>query len=525
MTPDRDLLEALVRYTSDGIMVLDESLRILYLNPTAERLTGWRTDEALGQLCGQVMNCQFVGTGKCLGRDAFAHLESVPHAELQLRGRAGTVTHVSTSLAPLPSLHGEPRRLVMILHDITEQKALEEQQKGLYERMLDSTRRQKRQADVLFRIGRELVSVLDLDHNLQLLVDETRNLMRTDLVVLMLLNPQGTELTVRAWSGHLVDEARSLTIRQNAGFVWTMVATGQPGRTEDFPDDLEPPPEKHPLMFIEKLRSAIGQPLMRRGTAFGVLLAANRRPHSFTEEDAGLMAAVANTAALALENRRLYSRLEEAAQQAERQRLAAEIHDGLTQSLYGLSLMLENIEAAAPQTSPEELAVSLRRARRVVAESLADTRQIIFDLRTSTFRDGADLYSLIRDALQYFRHETGIDAELLMPDGARPELDQNETNQLFRIVQEALVNIRKHANATQVTVSLRRQDDNLVMTITDDGQGFDPNAVAESNHFGLRIMGDRAQSLGGWCGVEAAPGHGARITVSVPLRLNAAVSE
>ncbi|HWI63428.1 MAG TPA: PAS domain S-box protein, partial [Symbiobacteriaceae bacterium] len=295
MTPDRELLEMLVQNISDGIVVLDESLRILYLNPTAQRMTGWRADDAVGLLCGQVLNCHMAGSGQCYGRDALSHLEPVPHLDLQLKDAAGMVTHVSTSLTTLPSLHGEPRRLVMILRDVTEQKAMEEQQKGLYQKMIDATKRQKRQSDILYRIGRELVSVLDLEQNLHLLVDETRALMRTDLVVLMLLNPQGTELTVRAWSGHLVDEARSLSMRQNAGFIWTMVATGQMGKTENFPDDLEPPPEKHPLMFIEKLKSAIGQPLMRRGQPFGVLVAANRRPHTFTDEDAGLLASVANT--------------------------------------------------------------------------------------------------------------------------------------------------------------------------------------------------------------------------------------
>jgi PAS domain S-box-containing protein len=518
MSPDREMFEALVRYTSDGIVVLDESLHITHMNPTAQRLTGWRPDDAIGQPCGQVLNCQFAGTGLCHGRDALTSLEPVPHLELQLKDQTGLVTHVSTSLATLPSLHGEPRHLVMVLRDITEQKALAEQQQALYQKMMETTRRQKRQSDILYRIGRELVSVLDLEQNLQLLVDETRSLMRTDLVVLMLLNAEGTELSMRAWSGHLVDEARSLSMRQNAGFIWTMVTTGQMGKTENYPHDLEPPAEKHPLMFIEKLKSAIGQPLMRRGRPFGVLVAANRRPHTFTDEDAGLLAAVANTAALALENRRLYARLEEAAQQAERQRLAAEIHDGLTQSLYGLSLLLENLEDSVPQLPPDEICASLRRARRVVAESLADTRQIIFDLRTSPFRDAADLVSLARDALQYFRHETGVDAELLLPGGPLPDLTQAEVSQLFRIFQEALVNVRKHANASRLTVALRVQDEQLILTITDDGRGFDPETVETSAHFGLRIMGERAQTLGGWCGIESTPGTGTRITASVPLR-------
>ncbi|HYF90794.1 MAG TPA: GAF domain-containing protein [Symbiobacteriaceae bacterium] len=523
MTPDREMHQALVHYTTDGIVVLDESLRVIYMNPAAQRMTGWRAEDAAGLLCGQILGCPYALTGECQGREAFASLEPVPHVELQLKGRTGMTRYVSSSLATLPSLHGEPRRLVMILREITEQKALDEEQKAAARRMVDALKRQKRQSDILYRIGHEMVSVLDLEQNLHLLVDETRNLMRTDLVVLMLLDPEGRELSVRAWSGSLVDEARSLSMRQNAGFIWSMIASGKGGKTENFPEDLEPPPEKHPLMFLEKLKSAIGQPLMRRGRPFGALVAANRRPHTFTEEDAALLASVANTAALALENRRLYARLEEAAQQAERQRLAAEIHDGLTQSLYGLSLLLENLEDAVPSLPPAEVCKSLRRARRVVAESLADTRQIIFDLRASAFRDGADLVSLVRDALQYFRHETGMEANLLLPGETVPELSQAETSQLFRILQEALVNVRKHARATRVTVAIRQQEELLVMAITDDGRGFDPQTAENSAHFGLRIMGERAQTLGGWCAVESTPGAGTRITVSVPLRKAAPV--
>ncbi|HYG59778.1 MAG TPA: ATP-binding protein [Symbiobacteriaceae bacterium] len=515
---DSGLLEAFVRCTSDGIVILDESLSVMYMNLAAERMTGRRGDEAAGMLCGQVTGCQHAASGQCHALEAFAHLEAIPCVDLQLRSPTGTNTHVSASVSALPSLHGEPRRLVMVLRDVTEARVLENEHKALLQRTLETAKRQKRQADILFRIGREMVSVLDLEQNLQVLVDETRNLMRTDLGVLMLLNQAGTELSMHAWSGHLVDRAQSLTMAPNQGFIWKMVVTGQPGKTENFPHDLGQPPERHPLMHIEQLKSALGQPLIRRGQPFGILLAANRRPQAFTEEDAGLMASVANMAALALENRRLYARLEEAAQQAERQRLAAEIHDGLTQSLYGLSLMLENLEADIGQVPPEKLAAGLRGARRVVAEALADTREIIFDLRTAPWRDTADIVSLTKDALNYFRHETGIDTQLLLPDGPpHPSLTAEGTAQLFRIIQEALVNIRKHAGASRVTVALWRREGELVVTVTDDGRGFAPDSVEQGTHFGLRIMGERAQTLGGWCGVESTPGCGTRVTISIPL--------
>jgi PAS domain S-box-containing protein len=516
--PEAELNEALIRYASDGIIVLDEALQVYYLNPAAQHMTGWRSEEANGLPCGRITGCPLAGTEECHGRAAFADLESLPCVDLQLRPHSGMAMQVSASLTALPSLHGEPRRLVMILRDVTEQKAMAAQQQALYQKTLETHKRQKRQADILFRIGREMVSVLDLEQNLQLLVDETRNLMRTDLTVLMLLDAEERTLFMRAWSGHLVEEARSLSMAQNQGFVWRMVVSGQPGKTEDFPADLEPPAETHPLLFIEQLKSAIGQPLMRRGRPFGVLLAANRRPHVWTEEETALLAAVANTAALALENRRLYARLQEAAQQAERQRLAAEIHDGLTQSLYGLGLMLENLEAAAPHIPSADLCASLRRARRVVAESLTDTRRIMFDLRAPVGQAGVDLLSLLQDQLKYFRHETGLEAELLLPTGPVPDLSRNGGAQVLRIIQEALVNVRKHAGARRVNLAIRAENGHVVLTVSDDGAGFDLTSAPAEGHFGLRIMRERAEGLGGTCTIDSAPGRGTTVTVRIPLQ-------
>jgi two-component system nitrate/nitrite sensor histidine kinase NarX len=514
--PEAELQEALIRFASDGIIVLDEALRVVYLNPAAERLTGWRPEEAIGAPCAKVTGCALAGSGSCHGREAFAQLESLPCVDLPLRSNTGLAVHVNASLAVLPSLHGEPRRLVMTLRDVTEQKAQAAEQQAQYQKTLETLKRQKRQADILYRIGREMVSVLDLEQNLQLLVDETRNLMRTDLAVLMLLDPAEQTLSMRAWSGHLVEQARALSMTTNKGIVWRMVVTGQPGKTEDFPNDVDPPAEAHPLMYIEQLKAAIGHPLMRRGQAFGVLIAANRRPHAWGEEEAALLASVANTAALALENRRLYARLQEAAQQAERQRLAAEIHDGLTQSLYGLGLMLENLEAAAPHIPAAELTGSLRRARRVVAESLTDTRRIIFDLRAPAGQAGVDFLSLLRDQLKYFRHETGMEAELLLPAGPVPDLSRSAGAQVLRIIQEALVNIRKHAGAQRVNLSVRPEAGGVSFMVTDDGAGFDPAGAPAEGHFGLRIMRERAEALGGTCTVNSALGRGTTVTVRVP---------
>jgi|GEM_PF-4546376 len=522
---DADTLRAIVHYAADGIVLLDEDMRVLFLNQAAERLTGWRLDEVAGVHCSAACGCTTqdgrpLTPEECAGHLALSQMENRPWSELKFRSKLGASLDVSASHAVIPSLAGEPRRLILVVRDISERVAMEQELKALQRRLLDTTARQKRQADLLFHIGQDVVSVLDLDRNLQRLTEEIRQLLRTDLAVLMLMNQEQPELYMKAWSGNLSDEVRTLRLPPSNGIVWRTAATGQPMRTGNFPEDVEGPAQTHPLMSLERLRSALGVPLRAHGGTLGVLIVANRRPHHFGDEDLQLLTTVGQALSLGLENQRLYQQVQRAAQEAERQRVAAEIHDGLTQNLFSLQLLLTNLEsdlAEGRADSPENRR-AIAGAQRILDESIAGTRRLIAELRGGSGADeprGANLEAAVSDYLRYFTYDSGIHASLVGPGPGSLRLGREASVQLLRIIQEALANVRKHANASAVEVAVEPAEGGITVTITDNGRGFEPGAPGE-RHFGLQIMEERAAALGGHLTVQSRPGQGTVVTVRLP---------
>jgi len=203
------------------------------------------------------------------------------------------------------------------------------------------------------------------------------------------------------------------------------------------------------------------------------------------------------------------------AQEEERSRLAREIHDGPAQVLANAILGLELCEQIA-RRSPEQLTDELGRLKATMREGLLEVRRFQFDLRPSSLADRGLLLTLQRYINEY-RTFFRLNVDLQLPDRL-PTLNKDEELQTFRIVQEGLQNIQKHARATVVVVRLEANDEVLTATIRDNGRGFVPQQTESTllSGAGLRGMGERAASVGGDLLVESRPGGGTTITFSLP---------
>lgn len=203
------------------------------------------------------------------------------------------------------------------------------------------------------------------------------------------------------------------------------------------------------------------------------------------------------------------------AQEEERSRLAREIHDGPAQVLANAILGLELCEQIA-RRSPGQLTNELARLKATMREGLLEVRRFQFDLRPSSLADRGLLLTLQRYINEY-RTFFKLNVDLQLPDRL-PTLTKDEELQTFRIVQEGLQNIQKHARATMVTVRLEANDEVLTATIQDNGRGFVPQQIEATllSGAGLRGMGERAASVGGALLVESRPGGGTTITFSLP---------
>ena len=199
---------------------------------------------------------------------------------------------------------------------------------------------------------------------------------------------------------------------------------------------------------------------------------------------------------------------------AERERISRELHDSLGQVLGWLSLKTEQAQIMVGQKQSAETAQVLGEMLTVIRQTYADVRASIMGLRT-TIAPGKNLHTVLADDLARFSHDSGIEARLSMPQDVVQALSPPVEEHLLRIIQEALTNVRKHAAARHVLVSLCREGDDLCATVEDDGRGL---AVSNGSNggFGLSIMRERAHIIGGQLAIDSAPGQGTRVSLRLP---------
>ncbi|NOX61661.1 MAG: GAF domain-containing sensor histidine kinase [Chloroflexi bacterium] len=268
-----------------------------------------------------------------------------------------------------------------------------------------------------------------------------------------------------------------------------------------------------------KLAAAACAPLITEGRVLGTLFLAVEQPGALHERHRDLLSTMAYQIALAVRNAQLYLEVHEMTVVRERLRLSREIHDGLAQTLGFLNLQAEHLGKLVAQGRADEAEQELAAMRQVIRGAYVDAREAIDGLRLSQETPEA-LAQNLEQYVQNFARQTGINAQFTV---SPPELSTDPTTalQLLRIAQEALTNVRKHAQADQVEVRLIATDDEIELSVADDGRGFQlmEQNGAHSSHYrshGLASMRERVESLGGSLTVATEPGRGARITAVVP---------
>ncbi len=245
----------------------------------------------------------------------------------------------------------------------------------------------------------------------------------------------------------------------------------------------------------------------------GAVVVGWRAPHTMLRADQEFVENVASLLGVAVENQRLYRETQRMGALEERERIARDMHDGLAQALTYLKLKAETALAQAHSGSAPALESALRAIRNGAVEALGDVRQALLDLRTPE-GDG-DFVSALAHQVEAWSQFHDIAAEVLLPPGP-VRMAPDTGAQVLRIVQEALANVRKHAQAKRVTVRLAHEPGALVVTVTDDGRGFDVRRAGRSGHFGLGILRDRAAAIGGLLHIDSRPGSGTDVVLHLP---------
>ena len=268
-------------------------------------------------------------------------------------------------------------------------------------------------------------------------------------------------------------------------------------------------PSAHPQM-----RSFLGVPIVARGEVIAAFYLTDREgADDFDSGDQRLIEMLAAHAAVAIENARLLERSRELNIVEERNRLARELHDSVSQKLFGIVL---TAEAATTLLGRDSAAAGEQVARlgELAHEALTELRELIFELRPASLEQEG-LAATLRKQVDMMRRLHGRDIELRISGAARPAPEAE--GDVLRIAQEALNNALRHANARRIELRYESRDHRIVVTVADDGVGFDPAAPGvRSRRLGLTSMEERARALGGALAVVSRPGEGTTVTLEVP---------
>jgi signal transduction histidine kinase len=345
-----------------------------------------------------------------------------------------------------------------------------------------------------------VASQLSVDEVLQRLVDAARELAGARFAALGIPDGDGgfRRFLVSGMSDRLIASLGPLP--RTHGMLGAMLEQARPYRTDDIHRDPRFKgwwPRQHPDM-----RSFLGVPIVAENEVIGAFYLTEKRGQpEFTPEDQALIELLAAHASIAITNARLYERSRELSIVSERNRLALELHDVVSQKLFSLVL---SAEAAATQLDRDLPAArhQLERISELAREALDELRSLILGLRPPDLeRDG--LEGALRKEIEMLRRIHGVEIELICEGTV-----DGEDAPLMRIVHEALNNAVRHAHATHIRVRLNQHG----VEVADDGVGFEPGrAELRSRHLGLTSMEERARELGGTIEIRSAPGAGTTV--------------
>lgn len=399
--------------------------------------------------------------------------------------------------------------------------------RDLAQQMAERTQELERRREVAEGL-RDLLTILNSNRPLQEMLDYIVNaatqLLGTTSGAIYALQPNSKTLVAQATCGLPAAYVSNLTFAADKSFLGQAIIKRQPvvvsniaATLAEQPDGLD---EQRQALLTQHYHTLLTVPLLRQGQQqagdklYGAIALYYPTSRPFSDEEIGLVVAFAAQAALAIENAQLRHHVEQTAIMTERSRLARELHDSVTQSLYSMTLLSEGWRRMAVRGELVQVDERLAELGELSRQALKEMRLLVHELLPPAL-EKEGLLGALYQRLAAVEKRAGIDARLVVDEVL--ELPTRLEIALYRIAQEALNNALKHAAATAITVTLRRAGDQLILEISDNGKGFIVAEVAAQGGLGLSTMRERAEQAGGTLTIQAIPGQGATVCVQVAL--------
>lgn len=397
------------------------------------------------------------------------------------------------------------------------------------------TERRYRELLALSRVSAALSGLWDLDAILGIALDTVLDVMNGTIGGILLLDEQSQTLSYRVHKGLSDRFVAEVRLRLGEGIAGSVAKTGKSVLLEDISAD---PRAAYPeLVSAEGLKAFISVPLRAKDKVLGVITVASRTVHSFTSNDLHLLYSIGDQLGVAIEQARLTERLRKArerlrklarqnlvAEEEERRRIARELHDETSQALSGLALQLQALIDMAEMSGKEssEFIANLKKVQTLTVQVHIDVSRLIADLRPALL-DTLGLVPAVRQYAESRLHPLGINVSVETKGAVRRLAPEFEAG-LFRVAQGVIGNIAQHSKAKNTTILLEYQSDELLIRISDDGQGFNVAEVTDVEESGrgrgLFSMRERIGFLGGTSAVESQVGKGTTVWARVPLKMD-----
>lgn len=495
---ERDFIAAILDTVDALVIVLDWEGRTVRFNRTCEETTGYTFGEVHGRpfwdlflIPAEVEPVRAVLAELRTDRISNRH-------EAYWLTRDGRKRLIAWSNTALLDDNGEVEHIICTGIDITERRLAEVTLQKAYA-----------EQEQILAVQQAITSRLDLEAVLHLIAAAARRLTGARLSLLYLLEAGQLHLAVVSGVDNL-DIPTDYTLPVTGSAAGLSLQAGQPILVNEAANDPRVYTDLSRRLHLHRLMAV---PLISGQQPLGVLEVADK-PEPFGSDDTQILAMLTPGAVIALENARLYAQAQRVAALEERQRLARELHDAVTQTLFSASLIAEVL--------PEMWERDPARSRRLLQDlqqlsrgALAEMRTLLLELRPAALRE-AKLGDLIHQLAEAFTGREGVPVTVELERQSTLPGDMQVS--LYRITQEALNNIAKHAGASQVTIQLQRTPagsgplKRVELRISDDGCGFDPAAVP-LDHLGLGIMRERAEAIGAKLEIISRPDQGTQIRV------------
>ncbi len=376
---------------------------------------------------------------------------------------------------------------------------------------------------------RDMVAILNSNRPLSEILDYILNtatqLLGTPNGAIYSLDADQKKLAVQATCGLSTAYATALKFSLEQRFLGQAILQRQPMVISNWGAMFPPQPVEQesakPTLLAENYQTLLAIPLLRQGSTaeehevYGGIALYYPEERTFTDEEIGLAVAFGAQAALAIQNARLHAQVEQMAVSEERSRLARELHDSVTQSLYSLTLLAEGYRRMANTNRLANVGEALTELGEIGQQALKEMRLLVYELRPPSL-ERAGLLGALHERLQTVEKRAGVEARLIATEHLLNLPITIETG-LYRIAQEALNNALKHAGASAVTVRIAADSQSVHLEVTDNGKGFDQATLAENRGIGLSSMQERTEKLGGTLTLNSLPGEGTTVRIQVPL--------